>query len=153
MGSSFSTLDPSLGSCRSLRAAVFPLSQCRYSVPPSISHLTHTCLLQFPCQLPVLKPATRPATSVRPQPLFFSMAEHKVRERVHKKDSGRGLLLSSFWVLDWQLAGTQGMEAGHGGRREGRSLNNQPGLGVGVLGSLQKTFQLLLEVHRKLDRS
>lgn len=81
------------------------------------------------------------------------MAEHKVRERVHKKDSGRGLLLSSFWVLDWQLAGTQGMEAGHGGRREGRSLNNQPGLGVGVLGSLQKTFQLLLEVHRKLDRS
>lgn len=51
----FSYLGLSLGSYRSFRAALFSLSLSRYPMPPCISHLTHTCLLQF-CFLSWNKP-------------------------------------------------------------------------------------------------
>lgn len=70
-GFNFSHLGPSLGSHRSFRAALLSLSLSCYSMPPSISHLTHTCLLQFSCQLPVLKQDMRLSVSVWPLTPFL----------------------------------------------------------------------------------
>lgn len=68
------------------------------------------------------------ALSMLLQPLFFSMIEHKGRElRFKKKKKGFEERLPSAHLflrrelLIWQLAGTQGMEAGHSGERP----NNQ----------------------------
>lgn len=124
---------PSPGSCGSFRSlSLFPFSPSFYSLPSSISHLTHNCLLWFSCQPSASCRISRhvPVTvHVVPNP--FSFPWLSIRRgaggwggrRIHGQDSSC-LPLSRRASLDWQLADTQGMEAGHG-IGAGGSLNNQ----------------------------